>query len=41
MIIDLLNEEGGSLSLQDWVVFQDLMDELVLENDKEDTCYAN
>lgn len=38
MIIDLLNDDQ---TLQDWVVFQDLMDELVLENDKEDTCYAN
>jgi hypothetical protein len=38
MIIDLLNDDQ---SLQDWVVFQDLMDELVLENDKEDVCYAN
>lgn len=38
MIIDLLNDDQ---SLQDWVVFQDLMDELVLENDKEDVYYAN
>jgi competence protein ComGF len=38
MIIDLLNDDQ---SLQDWVVFEDLMDEVLKENDKEDTCYAN
>jgi hypothetical protein len=37
MIIDLLNDDN---SIKQGKTFEDFMDELLMENDKEDECYA-